>query len=362
MKKNYTLKTLLILSLFYILSSCGSSDDSSEYKMVSPVVVDLTTVPYPKLSDYKFFVGDLKNLNPAYKVLPYDLNSSLFTDYALKKRFVWMPEGSTATISSDDKPLNFPTGSVLIKNFYYDNVLPDNRTKIIETRIMIKKSEGWIFANYIWNDEQTEAFLDMTGKTLNIKWMQDGEEMSANYSIPSENNCTTCHSNSNSFTPIGPKPQNLFKNYTYSSSEIKNQLQKWKEEGYLNTVPSNVASTVDWHDTQQPLAVRARSYLDINCAHCHTPGGDCDDMPLNLAFSATTNPVNLGICVEPHDFVSGNQKYIIAGQDSWMSLLYFKMNTRIKAEMMPPIGRTITDGDGITLIQEWIDGMETPCP
>src|SRR5688572_11812966 len=155
MKRHYIVITLLLLSSFAVFLSCGS-DDSGDYKEVSPVVLDLTAVPYPKLSDYKFFVGEMKNLQPAYKVLPYDLINSLFSDYALKKRFVWMPEGAQATYSSDGEILNFPAGAVLIKNFYYNNVLPDNVTKIIETRIMIKKTGGWIFANYKWNDEQTE--------------------------------------------------------------------------------------------------------------------------------------------------------------------------------------------------------------
>ena len=125
MKKLYLLKILFLLAL--LLSSCGSDD--SEYKEVSPVVMDLTAVPYPKLSDYKFFVGEMKNLEPAYKVLPYDLNSELFTDYALKKRFVWMPEGSKATYTEDGEVLDLPVGAVLIKNFYYENIKPGGGTK-----------------------------------------------------------------------------------------------------------------------------------------------------------------------------------------------------------------------------------------
>lgn len=360
MKKHYFAITLLILSVFAVFLSCGS-DDSDEYKELSPVVVDLSTVPYPKLSDYKFFTGEMKNLEPAYKVLPYDLNSSLFTDYALKKRFVWMPEGTQATYSSDGEVLNFPTGAALIKNFYYNNVLPGNVTKIIETRIMIKKADGWIFANYIWNNEQTEAFLDMNGSSLSVSWMQNGEEMAVNYKIPSQEDCTKCHSFDNKNTPIGPKPHNLFKNFNYASG-IKNQLLKWQEEGYLSNVPSTVTPIADWTDTTQSLDLRARSYLAVNCGHCHNPKGFCEDTPLNLTFEATTDSYNLGICVMPHHAVTGNQKYIIAGQDARMSLMYFKMNTNIQEEMMPPVGRSTVHTEGVLLIQQWINSMEQPCP
>ncbi|MHA3786746.1 hypothetical protein ACX0HA_00945 [Flavobacterium hauense] len=360
MKKNYIIATLLLLSAFTVFLSCGS-DDSGEYREVSPVVMDLTTVPYPKLSDYKFFVGEIKKLEPAYKVLPYDLNSSLFTDYALKKRFVWMPEGTKATYTADGEVLNFPVGAALIKNFYYDNVLPGNVTRIIETRIMIKKTDGWIFANYKWNEEQTEAFLDMNASSLDIKWLQNGEEMNVTYKIPEYLDCARCHSDYTTFTPIGPKPQNLSKNFIYPTG-AQNQLAKWKEEGYLESFPENITVTVDWNDTGKSLDLRARSYLDINCAHCHKPGGACDLMPENFSFTPIANPVSLGVCVEPHDFFIGNEKYIIMAQRSQYSLLYSKVVSTDRLQMMPPVGRTLHHKEGTDLIMQWINDMETSCP
>jgi hypothetical protein len=113
------------------------------------VVCDLSQVPYPKLSDYHFFDGELKNLQPALGVLSYKPASELFSDYALKKRFVWMPNNTKATYVSDREVLNLPVGAALVKVFYYNTVLPGLTTKIIETRVMIRKSSGWIFAEYI---------------------------------------------------------------------------------------------------------------------------------------------------------------------------------------------------------------------
>jgi uncharacterized repeat protein (TIGR03806 family) len=361
MKKHYIVITLLLLSSFAVFLSCGS-DDSGEYKEVSPVVLDLSAVPYPKLSDYKFFIGEMKNLEPAYKVLPYDLNSSLFSDYALKKRFVWMPEGVQATYSSDGEILNFPTGTILIKNFYYDDVAPDNSTKIIETRLMIKRADKWIFATYVWNDEQTEAFLDMAGSDIRVTANINGEPTLIKYRIPSEVECATCHKLNDNALPIGPKPQNLFKNYQYADG-VQNQLEKWKKEGYLGgQVPTGVTATIDWADTTKPLSLRARSYLDINCAHCHRPGTSCGDMPMNLAFNQTEIPANFGMCVEPHEFVTGDQQYIIDGQDVENSLLYFRVSTVDKSEMMPNIGRSVIHNEGVILIEEWINSMQTTCP
>lgn len=359
MKKHYLIATLLLLSVFTVFLSCGSDDP--EYKEVSPVAVDLTAVPYPKLSDYKFFIGEMKNLQPAYKVLPYDLINSLFSDYAQKKRFVWMPEGTQATYSSDGEILNFPTGAVLIKNFYYDNVSPNNATQIIETRLMIKRADKWIFATYVWNDEQTEAFLDMEGSNMNVTWLQDGEEMSVNYKIPTSEDCARCHSNGSTHIPIGPKPQNLSKDFIYANG-VQNQLAKWKEEGYLNSFSQNTLATVNWEDTTKALDLRARSYLDINCAHCHRPGGSCDVMPLNFSFTSVADRDKLGICVPPHDFIDGDEDYVIEAQNGGNSLIITLMSSRKKDEMMPLIGRTISHGEGVELILEWIDSMESPCP
>lgn len=361
MRKHYLLSLLLAILIAIAVISCNK-DDNSDYTEIplSPVVLDLNAAPYPKLSDYNFFEGDLKNLQPVYGVLPYDLNSSLFTDYALKKRFVWMPQGVKASYVSDGDILNFPTGTVLIKNFYYENVQPDNETIIIETRLMIKKAGGWIFANYVWNDEQTEAFLNTTEITKEITIEGNRAVSNINYKIPSTENCSACHLQNNIPLPIGPKPQNLNKIFDYNGT-LTNQLVKWKEFEYLETnTPVDIVSTVNWKDETQPLDLRARSYLDINCAHCHTQGGQCDYTPLDLAFNKTSHPENLGVCIEPSDF-SGDITYLISGGNYTNSLIYYRMESNIPSEMMPFIGRTVPDLDALILMRTWINSLET-CP
>src|SRR5690606_5777463 len=199
---------------------------------VSPVVYNLANMPYDNLSDYNFFEGNIAQHNPVYGVVPYEPISSLFTDYAHKKRFIWMPENVSASYVSDTEVLNFPVGTILIKTFYYDNVLPANTTRIIETRLMIKKETEWVFANYVWNTGQTEASLDLSGSFTFIEWTQDGETLSTNYRIPSETECHTCHKKSEIPIPIGPKPQNLNKLFNYETGS-QNQLQKLVDMGYL---------------------------------------------------------------------------------------------------------------------------------
>src|SRR5690606_40673996 len=170
--------------------------------------------------------------SPVYGVLPYEPINALFSDYAHKKRFVWMPYNVKATYVADGDVLDFPTGSVLIKTFFYENVLPNNTTQNIETRLLIKKDEGWIFANYIWNETQQEALLNTTGYGFNVpvEWVQNGETKSVNYRIPSETECFICHKSFDVIFPIGTKPQNLNSIYNYAEG-MENQLQKWEEMG-----------------------------------------------------------------------------------------------------------------------------------
>ena len=201
----------IIRKLFvcFILVTYSCSDEPYVLVEFSPVNYNLAEMPYDNLSEYNFFEGDIKDLNPVYCVIPYELISSLFTDYSIKNRFLWMPDGKTANYVSSSSVFDFPVGTVLIKNFSYKNVLPDLVSKNIETRLMIKKDSGWIFADYIWNQDQTEAEFSLDGSVVDITWLQNGVEKTANYRIPSASECLTCHKMSDLAIPNGVKPRNV---------------------------------------------------------------------------------------------------------------------------------------------------------
>lgn len=373
MKKNYFFIFIIIVG-FSILFSCSQDDKISDYEPISPVVVDLTSVPYPKLSDYKFFEGELKNQNPSLDVIPYEPISSLFSDYAHKKRFVWIPKGQKAVYVDDDKILELPKGAVIIKTFYYENVLPSNETKIIETRLMIRKEGEWIFANYVWNEEQTEAYLDMEGSTKNISWTNENNVVkNVDYRIPNQVQCIVCHKSKGYVDgvytqiniPIGLKPQNLNKLYSYGS-ETKNQLSKWMELGILEnfSLPTSEKTVVNYADQSKSLNQRVRSYFDINCAHCHSTTGHCDYRPMLFPFSATNNNLtNMGVCVDTQDmqnFETRLSKLVTPGNIE-RSMLYYRLNTIDETYRMPLHGRAIIHDEGIQLVEEWINSLTTPC-
>ena len=373
-KYNYLICLILLVTIIFI--SCSDKDD---YVPISPVVVDLTQVPYPKLSDYKFFEGELKNQIPSLNVLPYEPSSSLFSDYALKKRFVWMPQGIKATYSSDNKVLELPVGSVLIKSFYYNNIQNTTTvgsTRIIETRVMIRKTVGWIFADYIWNTEQTEAFFDLAGSYTDVSWKDENNNIkNANYRIPTEVQCMICHKNKevtgtteiDTYIPIGIKPQNLNFNYSYGS-QTKNQLNKWIEVGYLDanfTFPTSENTVINYNDASQPLESRVRSYLDSNCAHCHADSRHCDYRPMRFPFSLTggvNGRTNMGVCVDTEDysFAPALTKIIKPGNVN-RSMLFYRINTIDEGFRMPLHGRSLIHQEGVALLEQWINSLSS-CP
>lgn len=367
MKKHYIFALALIIFTLVIISCSKSSEE--EYVAVSPVSVDLTTVPYAKLSDYHFFDGDIKEQNPALDVLPYEPASSLFSDYAHKKRFVWMPKNTHATYNGDDNVFEFPVGAAIIKTFYYDHVLPSNTTKRVETRLLIRKSSGWKAYTYVWNDDQTDALLETTGNGLHkaISWIDDnGVTKNVNYWFPSQTECVTCHKINPNQTgertiPIGPKPQNLNTSFTYTSG-VENQITKWKSVGYLgDDVPalSTIHSTVDWRDTSKSLELRARSYIDINCAHCHRDGGHCDYVPQRFNFS-NTDLHTVGLCLTPL-FAIQNGPFVINGGNADYSDMIIRMNSVQSDVMMPYIGRSLIHQEGLQLMKDWINSLPANC-
>lgn len=279
-----------------------------------------------------------------------------------------MPKNSKAIFQGDDQVYQFPEGTVLIKTFFYNDVLPKKETKIIETRLLINQKNGWQAYNYIWNNLQTEAYLDHSGirtKTP-ITWVENGNVRNVLYEIPPNTSCLICHKRNVGITlgsekimPIGVKPQNLNTSIFYNGV-LKNQLLLWQEKGYIDNIYNkNIVSTVNWRDTTYSLQLRARSYLDINCAHCHQNGSYCDYVPQRFNFS-NQDSFTSGICLPPVSFVDGGP-FVINSGNAENSELIIRMKSTQGSLMMPYIGRTLVDQEAIELLKNWINLMPKKC-
>jgi uncharacterized repeat protein (TIGR03806 family) len=348
------------LVLLFGVVSCHT-DPVYEEVVPDPVQCDLTQVPYAKLSDYHLFTGELSALVPSVRVVPYRPNSELFSDYALKKRFVWLPKGSKGQYVNDYSPVDLPVGAALIKHFYYENVGPNLHTQHIETRVMIRKADGWIFAEYVWNDDQTEAFLTTQKTSRNLQFERQGISYNFTYTTPNPaTECFRCHGNyaNRSNHPLGIKPQNLNGIYNYESGAL-NQLEYWKNKGLLNdNLPSAITSTVNYLDASQPFNLRIRSYFDSQCAHCHNDVGDARQMNLRFEFARTEDATQMGVGQQAIHTLIGYGTRLIQPNNPGQSIMYYRITTTTDAAYrMPVVGRTLRHEEGIQLVADWINSL-----
>lgn len=357
MKSKIILLFAACLSAAFILHSCNTKP--------SKILVDVSLSPFEKLSEYNFFVGPLNELKPNDRLLPYDLITPLFTDYAFKARFVFVPEGKSAPYDTS-QVLQLPVGSCLVKNFYYpeDFNKPEGKRRIMETRLLVHREKGWDNLDYIWNDEQTEALLDNTGGIKKVSWTHyDGTKKEIDYLIPNKNQCKSCHWRNNaSFSPIGPKIRNLNRDYAYADG-TENQVARWIKAGIISNAPAgNHPKIANWTDSvHYNTDQRARAYLEMNCGHCHNPKGPAYTSGLLLNIE-NTNLENLGICKSPvaAGKATGGRLVDIAPRDNDASILVYRMESDDPGIRMPEIGRSQLHIEGVALIRQWINEMQYP--
>ena len=326
-KKITSCTALLIINVFVFLS-CKQGAKELAYTS------DENTMKVPqKLSDYVIYQGAMNDLMPSLDYQLLELSSSLFVNYAEKQRLVKLPTGTQMTSNGNGLP-SFPNKTILIKTFYYykDKRNPTLGKNVIETRVLVKENDIWNVATYVWNKAQNEAFLNMKGLDKRVSWIDNvGKNKSLTYRVPSKNECITCHQSNTKIVPIGPKLMNM--NYTVNRNGTSiNQLQHLQSIGILNTFDhSQLASLPDDFNLNFSLTERGRAYLDINCAHCHSPSGFPKAAKKSLDFRYSTPLTQTGI---------------------------IKKRNKISKEMgnreMPYLGTTVLDKEGYMLVKQYL--------
>jgi uncharacterized repeat protein (TIGR03806 family) len=321
--------------------------------------------PFEKLSQYALFEGDPSAQVPAAGVIPYDLNSALFSDYALKFRFVKLPPGTHAEYRPDDA-FEFPVGTVIAKTFAYPRNARDlsQGRRLLETRILRNEPDGWVGLPYVWNAAQTEATLDVAGDAVDVTWIHtDGRTRTNSYIIPNSNQCKGCHKAGESMVPIGPKARHLNRDFAYAGGS-ENQLEHWMRTGALTGAPSpdSAPRMAAWDDPRSgTLDARARAWLEINCAHCHNPAGPARNSGLDL-LAAQRNPTAFGILKPPvaAGIGSGGLQFDIVPGKPDRSIMVYRIASTHPGVMMPELGKRLVHEEGVALIRQWIAAMPEP--
>lgn len=313
------------------------------------------------LSELGFFVGEPRELEPAPGVLPFEVRSPLFSDFAGKSRFMVVPEGERVAVGAGED-WDYPPGTTLIKNFFFDLDRRDGDAgdhRLIETRLLELRGEGWVPSTWVWNEDQTDAFPLDIGDRITVEWIDEaGEIVEQPYEIPSLDHCASCHERDDEMTFLGPFTHQL--NFPVErDGQTVEQLAWLVEQGAIEDVgdPGDLPAMVDPMGTDE-LDARARAYLHANCAHCHRDGGGAGVSGLWLTYWEPS-PLHLGICKIPAaaGAGTGGRAFDIVPGAPDDSILVFRIESLDPDIKMPELPTRLLHPDGIALLREWIAAM-----
>ncbi|MFP2927826.1 SO2930 family diheme c-type cytochrome [Pyxidicoccus sp. 3LG] len=324
------------------------------------------------LSGFGLFTGSpaTGDFQPVEGNVPYELTTPLFSDYSVKSRTLHVPPGKTAGYQARDV-LDLPVGTIITKTFSFPADLrqPTQNVRVIETRVLVRQPGGWEAYPYFWNEAQTEATQANGGRLVrDVQFIgEDGVTRKFDYLVPSKNQCLKCHhvldaEKQQVMLPIGVKARYLNRDHTYGGQAV-NQLQHLADLGKLTGLPPAIQlprAPDAFNPAEADLGVRARTYLDINCAHCHNAKaepGDTSRLFLDIASTETLN-LNMGVCKRPGSAGSGvGGEFDIVPGDHSVSILWYRLHTEESGKMMPELGRALRHDQGSSLVADWIDAM-----
>lgn len=313
------------------------------------------THPFPKLLSETGAFSDLTTLTPQHFMVPYSVNSPLWSDGAVKARWIALPTDAKIKFSTTGE-WKFPAGTVFMKNFNLP--VDDTNPKILrrlETRLLVVDTNGGVYgASYKWRPDYSDADLVTAGITETIPIKTATGIRKQNWFYPGRQDCLTCH------TPVsggvlGVKTRQLNGDYQYADGVTDNQLRTLNHLGFFDAVLNEsdiprYPKLVSITNTTASLEVRVRSYLDANCSQCHRPGGAGAffdtrfDTPLsrqNLINGPVANQMGLP-----------GAKVIIAG-DTNKSILFRRISITGQGQM-PPLAKNVVDTNAMAVISQWI--------
>jgi uncharacterized repeat protein (TIGR03806 family) len=278
---------------------------------------------------------------PASGLVPYAPTAPFFSDGAVKTRWLAVPDGQRIAVDASGD-FEFPTGSVLVKNFALAG-------KLIETRLFMRHDDGnWAGYTYEWNAAGTDATRVVGGKTATV----NGQA----WEFPSESQCLQCHDAAAGRT-LGLEIGTLNGDFTYPAGRIANQLATLDAIGMLTPALAQPPSTLPAIPDPQggaPLPSRARAWLHANCGYCHRPDGPT---PVDLDLRYATSLAGTHACdVAPVDDLGIANARRIAPGSAARSTVVARVN-RTGTGAMPPLARHAVDTAGVQLLTEWIDGL-----
>lgn len=341
----------------------GSAPDAG------PAVVEPTPapagMPYDTLDEWHLF-ADAAQMTPAEGVIPYDVVSPLFSDYAVKYRFLWVPKGEKIGYHDTDR-WDFPVGSILIKVFTYpiDARDPGKGRRLLETRLLVHDPDGWVPHTYVWDDAQKTAVRTIAGATMSTSWIDESGTTKTNeYEVPNTNVCLECHGKVGITGSIAGRTRQWNRDHDYGAGP-ENQIDHLASLGLLDVTPPPAAARQTMVDPfgSGDISDRGRAYLDANCSHCHGVIGLAKGTAFWLDWDHTDpvmgNPVDFGVCKVPASAGGGTcgLGFDVVPGHSELSIVPCRVETLESKVAMPPVGHQLVHDEGVALLNAWIDAM-----
>jgi uncharacterized repeat protein (TIGR03806 family) len=322
---------------------------------LEPVVTSGSGPTMPATLSATGLFTDLAQLAPAPGMVDYELNSPLWSDGAVKKRWLVLPAGQTIGFDATEA-WTWPLGTITVKQF--DLPKPGGGVTRLETRVMVLRSDGWSGYTYRWRADGSDAELlaGAASGTYDTVDPASGAAVQLTWNFPSRTQCMNCHTQA-AGRVLGPRALQLNRGHTFAATGIAdNQLRTWNHIGMFSTnigTAGQYGAMPDPRDPSAPVEARAKAYLETNCSLCHRPGGPA---PVNMDLRYTTALSDMRLVgVANEASVSGVR--IVAG-DHGSSLLWQRASSTEASVRMPPLGVTMVDRQAMQLLADWIDGLQ----
>ncbi|MGH7990178.1 MAG: PQQ-dependent sugar dehydrogenase, partial [Limisphaerales bacterium] len=316
------------------------------------------THPMPKLLSQTGVFMDFKKMTPQKFLIPYNVNSPLWSDGAVKSRWMALPENSKIHFAPTGE-WQFPDGTVFVKTFQLpvDDTNPQILRRL-ETRLIVRDTNGTVYgASYKWRADNSDADLVTAGITEPIKIKTLTGMRIQKWFYPGRQDCLTCHTPASGGV-LGVKTRQLNGDFKYPNGVTDNQLRAWNHAGLFDAtfdekeIP-HFARLVAVTDTAAPLELRARSYFDANCSQCHRPGGAESFFDARFDTSLDRQGLINGPIENPLG-ISG-AKIIVPGDIS-KSVLFHRINM-VGDLQMPPLAKNVVDQKAVAVIAAWINSL-----
>ena len=317
--------------------------------------------PFPmKLSETGLFTS-VKGHQVDPGLIPYDVNAPLWSDGASKERFIALP-GEGKIEFADTRGWNFPEGAVLVKTFSLDMANGEaSSPRRIETRLFTKQNGQWQGYSYLWNDAQTDAELVSAAGMDRVYEVRGAGKQSTRkqtWHYPSRAECMVCHSRAANWV-LGLTTMQMNKIHDYGG--VKDEQLRTLE--HLGVFTVKLAKPVNEYprltnpaETKADLSLRARSYLQANCAQCHIHAGGGNSL-MDLEFTTTKEEAHLFGAKPQHQSFGIVNPLLVAPGEPDRSVLLQRISRR-GPDQMPPLATSVVDEEAVRMVREWIKEMK----